>query len=99
MLAASAGDAMLKTKKYKEGSLYARINQAAKDHVITEEMAKWAHEVRLDANDQRHTDDDVPLPDAKDAERCIRFAKALAQFVFVLPAMVNKGPEDATQKK
>jgi hypothetical protein len=67
--------------------------------VITEEMAKWAHEVRLDANDQRHTDDDVPLPDAKDAERCIRFAKALAQFVFVLPAMVNKGPEDATQKK
>jgi len=51
MLAASAVDAMLKEKGYKDGSLYKRIEQAAGDHLITAEMASWAHEVRLDAND------------------------------------------------
>lgn len=51
MLAASAVDALLKLKGYTAGSLYARIEKAAEDHVITQDMAKWAHEVRLDAND------------------------------------------------
>ena len=51
MLAASAVDSMLKEKGYKDGSLYKRIEQAAGDHLITAEMASWAHEVRLDAND------------------------------------------------
>ncbi len=54
MLAASSIDAMLKEKGYKVGGLYDRIKQAAKDHLITDEMAAWAHDVRLDANDQ-HT--------------------------------------------
>ena len=56
MLAASAVDAMLKAKGLTEGSLYARINEAAQNHIITDEMAHWAHEVRLEANDQRHSD-------------------------------------------
>src|SRR6266508_2512305 len=38
MLTASALDAMLKAKMYKEGSLYSRINKAAEDHLITQEM-------------------------------------------------------------
>ena len=54
MLAASAVDSMLKIKNYRDGSLYARIEQAVNDHLITQDMATWAHEVRLDANDQRH---------------------------------------------
>ncbi len=62
MLTASAVDAMLKEKEYKEGGLYSRIDQAAADHLITSEMAAWAHEIRLDANDQRHADDSIPLP-------------------------------------
>jgi len=57
MLAASAVDAMLKKKCYKDGSLYSRINKAAEDHLITQEMAEWAHDVRLDANDERHADE------------------------------------------
>lgn len=40
MLTASAVDAMLKTKRYKEGTLNQRINKAAGDYIITEEMAK-----------------------------------------------------------
>ena len=91
MLAASSVDAMLKEKGYKEGSLYNRINAAEEDHLITEEMAAWAHEVRLDANDQRHADEEVPLPSLDDANRSIEFAQALAQFLFVLPARVRRG--------
>ncbi len=91
MLAASSVDAMLKDKGYKDGVLYSRIDTAKKEHLITEEMAAWANEIRLDANDQRHADDDAPLPDAADAKKVIEFTQALAQFLYVLPARVERG--------
>jgi hypothetical protein len=91
MLTASAVDAMLKDKGYKEGSLNSRIDAAAKDHLITAEMAAWAHEIRLDANEQRHADESATLPSAADAEKVIEFANALAQFLYVLPARVERG--------
>jgi hypothetical protein len=91
MLVASSVDAMLKEKGLKGGSLYARIGEAATSHLITEEMKAWAHEVRLEANDQRHADEDASLPTQDDARRVIEFAQALAQFLFVLPAMVKTG--------
>jgi hypothetical protein len=91
MLTASAIDSMLKEKGLKDGSLYKRIDKAAADHLITAEMAAWAHEVRLDANDQRHVDDAGALPDEADARKSIDFTMALAQFLFVLPARVAEG--------
>lgn len=98
MLAASSVDSMLKIKGYKDGSLYSRIEKAANDHLITNEMAAWAHEVRLDANDQRHADDDALLPTQDDAKRSIDFTKAFAVFLFVLPAKVQRGMEQAANK-
>lgn len=95
MLSASAVDAMLKEKGYIEGSLCSRIDKAAEDHIITEGMSKWAHQIRLDANDQRHADFEAELPKEDDAKRCIDFAKALAQFMFVLPNLVEKGLVDS----
>lgn len=94
MLTASAVDAMLKAKGYTEKSLYARIDKAAADHVITSDMAAWAHEVRLDANDQRHADAAASLPTVEDARHAIEFATALAQFMFVLPSRVGRGIQD-----
>jgi hypothetical protein len=91
VLAASAVDSMLKARGYRDGSLYTRIEQAEADHLITPEMAEWAHEVRLDANNQRHADEDAPLPTKDEAGKTIEFAKALAEFLFVLPAMVTRG--------
>jgi len=89
--AASAVDAMLKSKGFKDGSLNSRIDAAAKAHLITDEMAAWAHEIRLEANDQRHAEEDAPLPTQEDAVKVIEFAKALGQFLFVLPARVERG--------
>lgn len=94
MLAASAVDSMLKEKGYKEGKLYGRIKKAKEDHLITEEMAKWADQVRLDANEERHADE-KKMPTTEDAKRVVDFALALAQFLFVLPSKVNKGIKDA----
>lgn len=94
MLAASAVDAMLKAKGYTEGSLCRRINQATADHLITDEMATWAHRVRLDANTQRHADEAVGLPDQKDAKHTLAFAEALGRFLFVLPSMIQQGLKD-----
>jgi hypothetical protein len=97
MLASSSVDAMLKQKGYTDGSLNSRINKAAKDHLITKEMANWAHEVRLDANDQRHSDISAELPSDADALRSVEFAGALAQFLFVLPARVERGLQSAAE--
>ena len=91
MLTASAVDAMLKDKGFKDGSLNSRIDAAAKAHLITAEMAAWAHEIRLDANDQRHADEAAALPEAADATKGIEFANALSQFLYVLPARVERG--------
>ncbi len=91
MLTGSAIDAMLKEKGLRDGSLYSRIEAAAEKRLITDEMAAWAHEIRLDANDQRHSDEAADLPAPEHAERVLAFADALGEFLFVLPAMVTRG--------
>ncbi len=91
MLAASAVDSMLKEKGYKDDSLFKRIDLAAKNHIITEEMSKWAHKIRLDANDQRHADETASLPSSEDAQMTVEFALALGEFLFVLPERIRKG--------
>lgn len=95
MLSASAVDAMLKAKGYGSGSLYSRIDQAKADNLITEEMGRWAHAVRLDANEQRHADEGKELPTPSDAQRSIDFVTALGHLLFVLPRRVEKGMKDA----
>lgn len=98
MLSASAIDAMLKIKGYNDGSLYERIETAANDHLITQEMARWAHAVRLDANGQRHADQAITLPTQEEARVTIDFVSAFAQFLFVLPARIDEGIQQATPK-
>ena len=57
ILSASSIDSMLKSKRYNEGKLYSRINKATANNIITESMYKWAHQVSLEANDERYADD------------------------------------------
>ena len=91
ILAGSAVDAMLKAKNYSDGSLKARINAAVEAHLLTTEMGAWAHQVRLDSNDQRHADEAAELPTEVDARHTLEFAKALATYLFVLPSRVAEG--------
>jgi DNA-directed RNA polymerase subunit RPC12/RpoP len=91
LLCASSVDAMLKEKGYLDGKLYGRIQKAVEDNLLTSEMASWAHEVRLDANDQRHSDIDATNFETEDAKKAINFVKALGEFLFVLPAKIQRG--------
>lgn len=90
MLAASAIDAMLKDKGYKDGTLYARIQAAQTDGLLTKEMSAWAHEIRLSANDPRHADDNFSGASEEEAEQVIAFVKSLGDYLYVLPARVRK---------
>ncbi len=81
------------------GVLKSRIDKVAKDHLITEGMALWAHNNRLDANEQRHADEAAPLPDEQDARHSIEFAIALGEFLFVLPSKVSMGLKEAKESK
>jgi metal-dependent HD superfamily phosphatase/phosphodiesterase len=98
MLSAIAVDSMLKIKGFKAGSLKQRIDEAATNHLITSEMAAWVHDVRLDANEQRHADENVSLPNDVDAKKSVSFALALAEFLFVLPARVERERKPQSQK-
>jgi Domain of unknown function (DUF4145) len=95
VMSAGAIDAMLKAKGLVEGKLYPRIKQAVEQHLLTADMGEWAHDVRLDANDQRHADVKAIAPTKEDAKRCLEFAKALADILFVLPARVTRGKANA----
>jgi len=96
MVCASSVDSMLKEKGLTTGTLNSRIDKAVSDGLLTVDMGKWAHQIRLDANDQRHADDVAGLPTSKDAEQLIAFAAALAEILFVLPKRVTRGVEATT---
>jgi len=98
MLCASSVDAMLKDKGYSQGSLYKRIEEAIQNGLLTREMGTWAHQVRLDANDQRHADENADLPTVENAKQAVEFTKTLAEFLYVLPSKVSRGIA-ATQQK
>lgn len=95
LMAGSAVDAMLKHLGYKEGTLYTRIDKAVEDHVLTENMGLWAHEVRLGSNRPRHSDENKPHVSSDEAKQAVEFAEALGNFLFVLTARINRGIEAA----
>ena len=94
---AGAVDAMLKARGLTDGSLYKRIDEAVTTGILTTDMAEWAHDVRLDANDQLHADLRAIPPTLEDAKRCLEFAKGLSDILFVLPARVTRGKSVAQQ--
>jgi hypothetical protein len=98
VMAAACVDAMLKDRGYTEGSLYSRIDRAVIEHVLTEDMGKWAHAVRLEANRTRHADSEEPHASAEQAVQAVEFAEALGEFVYVLSARVRTGLTKAESK-
>ena len=88
-----------KVKKLKKGSLKSRIDAAAEQHLITEDMKKWAHQVRLEANDSRHPEEDKALATQEEAEQCLEFTMALVEILFVLPYRVTRGIEQSAQQE
>lgn len=95
VMAGSAVDAMLKAKGYVEGSLYARVDEAVANHILTKEMGDWAHWVRLGSNRPRHADKDTPHVTPPEAQQSVEFVQALGEFLFVLSSRIERGIEEA----
>lgn len=91
VMAGSAVDAMLKALNYADGSVYARVEKAVSDNVLTADMGKWAHSVRLGSNRPRHADAENPHVLPEEAKQSVEFAEALGQFLFVLKAQIDRG--------
>ena len=97
VMSASAVDAMLKAKGYEKGTIYERINEARDAHLLTADMAEWAHHVRLEANRPRHADSEDPHISPDEAKACLDFAEALGNFLFVITARVTRGLQKAKE--
>jgi hypothetical protein len=86
VMSSSSIDAMLKNEGLTTGSLYERIDEAVASGLLTSSMAQWAHRVRLDANNPRHVDEAKPNMSPEDALRAFDFAKALTEYLYILPS-------------
>ena len=98
LMSSSSIDAMLKDKGLRDGSLHSRIEKAVEAGILTSEIAKWAHLVRLQSNNTRHADEETPHMTTDDAEKCFDFAKAIAEILYVLPDRIPKSGADESSK-
>lgn len=97
MLSASSIDAMLQQKGFKDGNLYNKINKAAKNHFISDDMYEWAQEIRLEANYQQYAENDTNSPTEENAKQTIEFAETLGEFLYILPHKIKKGINKAKE--
>ena len=67
--------------------LVARIDELAKEHRITPDLAKWAHEVRLGGNEAAHEDELFTLEEAQDLKN---FIENFLRYAFTLPSAVKR---------
>ena len=91
MLLGATMDAILKDKGYSTGSVYARIDEAKAANLLTEDMAEWAHAVRLGSNRPRHADADDGHVTSTEAEQALEYVQTLVQLLYVLPKRIATG--------
>ena len=71
-------------------SLYARIKEAAEQQVLTQALADWADQIRLDGNSAAH---DAQPFSREDAERLDTFTDLVLQYLYTLPGMLKEAQE------
>lgn len=90
--AVKAVEAMMAEVGYKDRKLglRKRIDMAVADGKLPKLMAALAHDVREIGN-ETHTDDNPePLTTRSDAQRALKFANLLSEYLFVLPAEIER---------
>ena len=78
-----------------EGTLYDRIEEAAKEGGLTPDLAKWSHQIRLDGRNAVH--EEKPY-EKEDAERLHTFTRLVLLYVFTLPGMLKKARGEAEEE-
>ena len=89
LLVESAIDAMLREYGYREGSIGLRLDRASNEQLIPAGMLQWAQQLRFGCNCPSGTH--KPLPTLDDAKDAVEFGLAMAEWLFVLPARIQRG--------
>lgn len=69
-----------------EEKLVRRISALRETGLITQEMADWAHIVRIDTNSAIHSDEEFT---ADEVDQLLKFTEVFLTYSFTLPAMVK----------
>lgn len=74
-------------------NLLKKIDHLATEHLITQSLAVWAHEIRLIGNDAAH---ELEPPTAEDVQQAIFFAEMFLTYAFTLPGMLEERRKSRT---
>ena len=75
-------------------SFYQKIEKALEDNLITEDISKWAHKIRLDSNVIRHKKTEGNnRPTSEQAQQALKFAQTLAEILYIFPSLIPKEEE------
>ncbi len=100
IMCASALDVMLQEKDIPDAdTLNERILAAVEKGLITQDMASWAKQVRLEANNSRHPKKNKPPAKLEEAQQSLEFVETLAEILFVIPDRVTKGIKNTDKSK
>ncbi len=78
-----------------KGSLYERIEQLAKKHLITPDLKDWAHKIRLIRNDALHEASPTGEQEAHDIQI---FTDLFLRYVFTLPGILEERRNTAEEE-
>ncbi|WP_182058294.1 DUF4145 domain-containing protein [Pantoea sp. ME81] len=75
-----------------EDKLVRRISALRQTGLITQEMADWAHIVRIDTNGAVHSDEEF---ESEEVDQLLKFTEVFLTYAFTLPALVKEKREIA----
>lgn len=73
-----------------EDKLVRRISALRETGLITQEMADWAHIVRIDTNGAIHSDEEF---ESEEVDQLLKFTEVFLTYAFTLPALVKEKRE------
>ena len=74
------------------GTLSQRIRQLRDKHLLTDELAAWADEIRIDGNEGAH---EAAEPELENTRQMKEFLHVFLLYAFTLPAMIEEKKERA----
>jgi hypothetical protein len=69
------------------GNLFQRIQYLNKEHFLTDDLAQWANEIRIDGNKAVH---ESAEPDRENTRQMKEFLYVFLLYTFTLPKMIDK---------
>ena len=98
LMARTALEATAKNKGIKGNSLFDKIDAMSKQHIITDQLAAEAHEIRLLGNDMAHGDLAEPVSE-EDASDILGFLDSVMDYVYQQPMLLQKRKELRERRK